>query len=176
MASTDGTSTYYGADTAFTTMSSVSALPATVLSSRAATLNGRVTPDGVPASTWFEWGTTTNYGSSTMSTNVGGGTNVVLLNFDLTGLWPASTYHYRVGATDGTSTYYGADTAFTTMPNVWTLLATVLSLTSASLNGRVNPDGLETTAWFEWGTTTNYGSRTTMTNLGSDTDAVLAYF
>jgi len=37
----------------------------------------------------------------------------------------------------------------------------------ALLNGAALPDGLVTTAWFEWGFTTNYGNHTGMIDLGS---------
>jgi len=45
-------------------------------------------------------------------------------------------------------------------PAVATLVATAVSNTTATLNATVNPNALTTTAWFEWGATTNYGSQT----------------
>jgi len=38
-----------------------------------------------------------------------------------------------------------------------------------TLRGRVNPRGVQSFAYFEWGTTTNYGNATTITNVGSGT-------
>jgi hypothetical protein len=38
-----------------------------------------------------------------------------------------------------------------------------------TLRGRVNPRGVQSFAYFEWGTTTNYGNFTTITNAGSGT-------
>ena len=53
------------------------------------------------------------------------------------------------------------------LPQVSTFPATGISATSATLNGMVNPNGSPTTAWFQWGGTTNYGNLTSMTSLGS---------
>jgi hypothetical protein len=52
-------------------------------------------------------------------------------------------------------------------PQVSTSLATGVSTNSATLNGTVNPVGWPTTAWFQWGATTNYGNLTPATDLGS---------
>jgi len=35
------------------------------------------------------------------------------------------------------------------------------------MNGTVNPNGLATTYYFQWGTTTSYGNNTTTTSAGS---------
>jgi hypothetical protein len=54
-------------------------------------------------------------------------------------------------------------------PAVQTLGASVLGVTNATLNGLANPKGNSTLAWFEWGTSTNYGNVTTPQALGSGT-------
>lgn len=46
-------------------------------------------------------------------------------------------------------------------PAVVTLAATSIGLTGATLNGSVSPNGLETTAWFEWGTDATLAVRST---------------
>jgi hypothetical protein len=58
-------------------------------------------------------------------------------------------------------------------PTVTTTAATSIVGTSATLNGTVQPQNLPTTAWFEWGTTTNYGNFT-VTNMLAATNAVQA--
>ena len=58
------------------------------------------------------------------------------------------------------------------VPEVSTLSATAVTTNSATLNGTVNPNGSPTTAWFQWGTTTNYGNLTSVTDLGSGTTAL----
>jgi hypothetical protein len=53
------------------------------------------------------------------------------------------------------------------LPVVTTLAASSVTTTSATLNGTVNPNGLATTYYFQWGTTTAYGNNTTVTSAGS---------
>lgn len=83
------------------------------------------------------------------------------LNGDLTGLVPATTYHYRVVLTDGTNVYNGADQTFTTLgtdlPDVATGAATRVTTNRAKLEGRLTPMGRDTDFWFEFGTDTTYG-------------------
>jgi len=45
-------------------------------------------------------------------------------------------------------------------PLITTAAASSLTGTTAVLNGMVNADGRETTAYFQWGTTTSYGNQT----------------
>ena len=52
-------------------------------------------------------------------------------------------------------------------PTVATGAATGVTTTGATLNGSVNPNGLATTASFEWGTTTSYGQSTAGQSMGS---------
>jgi hypothetical protein len=44
------------------------------------------------------------------------------------------------------------------LPTVTTSAASGVTANSATLNGSVNPNGLSTTAYFQWGTDTNYGN------------------
>src|SRR4029077_1912863 len=62
-------------------------------------------------------------------------------------------------------TVYGNDMTFTTLsatgpPVVITNPATVVLSYSATLNGSVDPHGLTTTVYFQYGTTTSYGFTT----------------
>ncbi len=57
-------------------------------------------------------------------------------------------------------------------PHAATLAATNVTMPSATLQGSVNPNGTNTGAWFEWGTTTHYGLATAVTNLGGGTDSL----
>src|SRR5207244_8057 len=54
-------------------------------------------------------------------------------------------------------------------PTVTTNGAGSVTSTSATLNGRVNPNGLGTTSYFQWGTTTAYGNTTSAQSLGIGT-------
>ncbi|MBI4546646.1 MAG: T9SS type A sorting domain-containing protein [Ignavibacteriae bacterium] len=60
-----------------------------------------------------------------------------------------------------------------TPPSVVTFSPTSIQSTSAQLNGSVNPQGLSTTARFEWGVSPSFGNFTPNQNMGSGTDNVL---
>ncbi len=132
-----------------------------------ATLNGAVQLKNGPgfevSECKFEYGTTTSYGSSaTCSSLPGSGFGLFQVSASLTGLTANTTYHYRIVATEPSSTGYGSDATFKTLPNppvVTTSAASSIAQSTASLNARVNPNGGEVSQCeFEYGTTTSYGS------------------
>jgi len=95
-----------------------STLPATEVTSRSATLNGTVNPNG-GGYVWFDWGASTGYGNSTPSINIGPGTNAVPFSAPLLGLIPNTTYHFCAAAGRGATFFiYGDDQSFTTLPYV----------------------------------------------------------
>ncbi len=53
------------------------------------------------------------------------------------------------------------------LPSIGVSSATSVPGSSETLNGIVNPGNLDTAAWFEWGTTTNYGDMIEVTNLAA---------
>jgi molybdopterin-binding protein len=59
-----------------------------------------------------------------------------------------------------------------TPPTVTTGTYQIISSSSAQLFGTVNPNGLPTTGWFQWGTTNSYGNNTSAESLGSGTSVV----
>ena len=77
-------------------------------------------------------------------------------------LTPGTTYHYRAVGVNSVGTNYGNDLTFTTLspkpPAVTNLPASSITITNATLNGLVNPDGLATTVYFQYGLTASYGS------------------
>src|SRR5580765_357565 len=143
--------------------------PVKALGTSTATVTGSVNPNGQATSRYFEYGTSTSYGSKTASAAVGSGTGNVDVSAALTGLAPGTTYHYRVVATNGAGTRRGADGIFVTAvaPGVVTGAATNVTPTSATLNGTVDPNGRSTTYFFEYGTGTSYGSKTPVKSAGS---------
>lgn len=88
---------------------------------------------------------------------------VAVVEGDLTGLLANLEYQVRVVATNAAGNSATSDPAsFSTpelAPDVETNAATSLGETTAILNGTVNPNSLQTTYHFEYGTTTAYGSR-----------------
>lgn len=120
----------------------------------AATLGATVTPNGAATTVIFEYGTTASYGTTTASQNIGSGNSPVTVNTALNGLLPGTTYHFRVVAQNSQGTTTGPDTTFTTdvvLPQVTTTAASFVTTASASLNGDVNPNGIPTTFFFEYG-------------------------
>ena len=90
-------------------------LAATGITTNGATLNGSVYPNGAATKAWFLWGTTTNLGNVTSTTNLGSGTGAVAVSNTLSSLLPGTLYYYLVTATNT----YGAAT--TTGTNFVTL-------------------------------------------------------
>lgn len=60
-------------------------------------------------------------------------------------------------------------------PSIFGSFYSDVTASSATLNGNVNPNGLSTTAWFEWGPTPSFGSTTPSSDLGSGTSIVYNY-
>ena len=90
--------------------------------------------------------------------------DVYHVNADLYGLRPGQICHYRLVAANSRGTSYGSDRVFevpeTNQPQVRTVEASRIGSSSARLAGRVNPMGLPTYFWFEYGTDKKYGSKT----------------
>jgi hypothetical protein len=63
-----------------------------------ATLNGRVDPTNAETTYFFQYGTTSLYGSNTAPISAGSGANPVAVSVPISGLAPATTYHYRIVA------------------------------------------------------------------------------
>jgi Fibronectin type III domain/Trypsin-like peptidase domain len=138
--------------------------PATWIASFSATLNSTVDPHGLVTMVYFQYGTTISYGHTTVNQNKTGNTyqNVAV---NMSGLTANTVYHFRVVATNGAGTRFGSDRIFVTLtttgpPVVTTNPATNVTSSSAALNGTVDPHGLSTTVYFQYGRTTSYGSRT----------------
>jgi phage head maturation protease len=161
--------TAYGSDRTFTTLGAtgppvVITNPATFIAGYSAALNGSVDPHGLTTFVYFQYGTTTSYGSATLS-QVKTGNTYQSVSANISGLAASTTYHFRVVATNSAGPRYGSDITFTTLsatgpPVVITNPATLIASFSATLNGSVDPHGLTTTVYFQYGTTTGYGSTT----------------
>lgn len=60
-----------------------------------------------------------------------------------------------------------SNAALAAAPTATTQAATSITTTSAQLNSYVNPNGLSTTIYFQYGLTTSYGSTTTAGSIGT---------
>lgn len=92
----------------------VSTVPATLITTNSATLNGTVLPMQNPTAAWFEWGTDTTYGNSTTPQDMGAGTSVENFSSTLSPLAGNTIYHFRAVAQNTIGTSYGEDRSFRT--------------------------------------------------------------
>ena len=83
-----------------------------------ATLKAEVNPKGQATTYHFEYGTTAAYGQNTPELPAGSDNSIHEMTRFLEGLSPATTYHYRVVATNSTATNEGPDRTFNTYTHV----------------------------------------------------------
>ena len=145
---------------------SVTTNPATNVASFSAILNGSLNPRGSTTRVFFQYGPTTSYGFTT-PTQTHTGNNFRTTSANINNLGANTTYHFRIVATNSYGTRYGSDKTFTTLsatgpPVVTTNPATNVTSSSATLNGSLDPHGLTTSIYFQYGTTTSYGHNTPM--------------
>ena len=164
-----------GGDAVFTTLvpPDVTTGAASSISASSATLNGTVDPNGRSTTYYFDYGTSTSYGSKSGSKSAGSATSAQAAAAGISGLVAGRTYHFRIVATSDAGTAVGKDATFTTSsaPTVVTGDASSIAPTTATLHGTVTPNGLSTTWWFEYGTSTGYGTKTSSHGAGSGTAA-----
>ena len=173
--STAGTT--HGSDATFLTAQapSVTTVAASSITGTGAKLNGKVNPNGRSTTYYFEYGTSTSYGSKGASVSAGNGTSVANVSGTVTSLKGGTTYHFRVVATSDAGTSRGSDLSFVTAaaPAVTAGSVAQLGATSANVGGAVNPNGHSTKWYIEYGTSTSYGTKTSTTTIaGSGTSAV----
>ena len=160
--------TAFGAVLTFVTAAAPTATTAaqTLVTSSSATLNGSGDPNGNNAYGYYRYSAsnpgvcTDGFGtraptSSFNDSGLGAGTSDVAFSRSITGLTPATTYYYCAIVYNSYGTAYGAVLSFTTLanpPSVSTSSATLLTGTTAQLNGSANPGGAATTGWFRYAT------------------------
>ena len=174
---TNSSGTARGADGIFTTSAGPVAVTgsATSVTTTTATLNGTVDPNGRATTWYFEYGTSTSYGSKTAEKSAGSGTSTTSVAAPVSGLTRGRLYHYRLVATSDAGTSRGADQTLLDdhrADSACTGAASSIALTSAKLNGTVTPNGQATSWYFEYGTSTSYGTKTAAKSAGSGTSAV----
>jgi phosphodiesterase/alkaline phosphatase D-like protein len=172
---TNAAGTDHGSDGVFTTSVPPVATTgsASSIAATSATLNATVDPNGRDTTYYFEYGTSSTYGTKTSAKSAGSSTSPQNESASITGLQAGRTYHFRVVASSDAGTSEGKDASFATSgaPSVTTGDASSAAPTSVTLNGSVTPNGLSTTWWFEYGTTTGYGTKTGSQSAGSGSGA-----
>jgi hypothetical protein len=129
---------------------------------------GRKASDPINTMTITEGIIQTGTASMTGATRWGDYATIDIDPSDNATFWTTNEYVGTYGGTWPWSTKI-ASFRWTNQPTVATMAATSITLTTATLNGTVNPLGLATTYHFEWGTTVSYGNNTTATSAGSGT-------
>lgn len=104
------------------------------LTANSVILNGMVNPNGVSTVSYFEYGTTAEYGFATASRSRGSGTDDVNVSTNIGELTPNTLYHYRLVAVSGAGTTYGDDHTFTT---------SVMSISTVLYFPRINTGNVE---------------------------------
>jgi hypothetical protein len=86
-----------------------------------AVLAGKVNPNNATTHYWFEYGTTTSYGSKAPlplppGGDAGSGGETVFVTTTVSGLAPGTTYHFRIRAENFSGVPNGGDLTFETLP------------------------------------------------------------
>ena len=136
-----------------------------------AILGATIDPEGQATTYHFEYATQAmyekvGYAEATSvpipAASAGSDRSEVVEGQQVTGLEPATTYHYRVIVTNLAGVEEGRDQTFTTLPQLPPFVATLpaidVSQQTATLDGTVE-SGLSTVYEFDLGADTSYGTR-----------------
>jgi hypothetical protein len=134
-----------GADQTFTTAPAAAA-GASSVTGITAVLAGTVNPHGSDATFHFEYGLTTDYGSTTPESSAGAGNGDAVVSAEIARLKPGTTYHVRVVAIDLATgvTTTGVDGTFTTNPEPAAVTGPVTGVTTdhATFSGTYDTHGI----------------------------------
>lgn len=151
------------------------------VSSSTVVVNGKVKPNGASTSYWFEYGETTGLGNRTVSQQVGSGYTSTPTPAYITGLRANTVYYFRLSAKNSLGTVNGGTLTFKTnnnpplpglAPTTSTSSASNVSRTAANVNGSVNPNGWQTSYWFEYGKDNNLGFVTAFQSAGNGNSSI----
>jgi DNA-binding beta-propeller fold protein YncE len=127
-----------------------------------ATIATGVNPEKSPTTWRILYGETSAYGEHTPELFIGEGFGEQPVRYGLEGLRPDTTYHYAVQAINQAGTTTGPDEAFTTAPptppGAVTGGASNVTLTTATVAGTIEAEGLPTSFVLEFGTGAEYGT------------------
>jgi hypothetical protein len=147
---------------AYVPMPVVTINPATNVTPNSATITGSVTPSGFPVSVSVGWVTGLS-GTSEWVEALPAQNAPVPVSITLSNLMSNTTYLCSLAADNAIGLgAYSAQISFTTLEaqTAITSPATDITATSATLYGTLNPNGFDTTYYFQWGTDMAYGNAT----------------
>ena len=176
LVATSDAGTSRGADQTFSTsgVPTVVTNAASSIGLTSARLNGRVTPNGQATTWYFDYGTTTSYGSRTAAQErrLGHERRQRLVVADRAcGRPPPITTAWSRRTPPGPPWAATGPSARRSRRSSRQARARDVGSTTATLTGSANPRGRATTWWFEYGTTTRYGSQTSRRSAGSGSAA-----
>jgi hypothetical protein len=152
--------------------------PASGVGPSSALLRATIDPNGLQSEVWFEWDDDTSLSFETERLTVGGGTTPQLVAMPLYGLDCDTTYYFEAfgenaaGDDDGIRRSFQTDACDGEPPVADTDPAISVSASSATLRADIWPNGLPTSAWFAWGTSSALGSSTASRGVGAGTSPV----
>lgn len=132
------------------------------VSPHSAVVDGAVNPHGATTDWYVEYGPNTTFDATTAVVSAGSGVATIDVDKTIPGLSPATSYDYRFVAKNAAGTTFGTSGSFNTSaaPSVITGAASGIGASTATLSGSVDPQALGTNWYFEYGTTTHFGSKT----------------
>jgi hypothetical protein len=157
------------------TLPSVVTGPPSAVAVTGAMLSGDVDPDGAMTSFDFEYGTTIVYGLQTAVVDAGAGIHEYGVEAHLDGLTPGTTYYYRLVARSSLGASYGSAATFHTPAHAPTILKSWFAGvgdSSADLGAEIDANGLASTWYVRYGTSTAFAQLSSARALGSATSPV----
>ena len=133
----------------------------TSVTTQAATLHGKIKPDG-KTHYYFEYSTSKSFleegdGAKSPVEEFGSENTEGEVTASLTALGPGYIYYYRLVALTESSKAYGEVHTFDTGPRASAELAREVTYNDATLAGWVDPNGVETHFYYEYGESTAFG-------------------
>ena len=154
-----------------------------VVSNSNAAVTGKITPNGSPTVYWYEYDTTSAFGLHTSNQSLGSGYTSTAAPAILIGLAPNTKYLYRLKATNAYGTVTGQSLSFTTNTNTPSQVvppvvgsdpASLVTRTTATVNGHLTPNSPPVSYWFEYGVTTDLGNTTPIKSTSASVEANLS--
>lgn len=135
----------------------VQTMSSTNIARSSANLNGKINSNGSQTTWWFEYGERTSLGNVTTFGYINSDQISTSITASISGLNPLTKYYYRINAQNQFGTVNGALSSFTTSgpanpnsPIVKTNNPTNIGTSTVTMNGRLDPNGGDTTYWFEY--------------------------